>query len=147
MGLGWLEKIMSFMGFSDSYEDEEEEKEEARLTRSNSRGRAPVLSLHTSPEVKIIVISPKSFDEAEQLATHLKGRKSLVVNLENIPKDAAQRIIDFLSGTVFALGGSVLKIRAETFLFVPGNVSILTEGLPKFRWEKGGIKDSYQEKG
>ncbi|MDH7576436.1 MAG: cell division protein SepF [Bacillota bacterium] len=153
MGSGWLEKIMSFIGFADNYEDEEDD-DPVPVVEERSRKRAPVLSLHASPEAKIMVVSPVTFDEAEKIASHLKGRKSVIVNFEHTPKDTAQRIIDFLSGAVFVLNGGTLKITAETFLFVPSNFSIHPEGLtnewkdnPFLEMGPGGVKDRFQEKG
>ncbi|NPV29718.1 MAG: cell division protein SepF [Firmicutes bacterium] len=145
MSSGWFEKIMSFIGFAESYEGEEDEEPIQAVAEDRGRKRAPVLSLHTSPEAKIIVASPVAFDEAEKIAGHLKSRKSVIVNFEHTPKDVAQRIIDFLSGAVFVLNGSTLKITAETFLFVPSNFSIHSEGLagewkenPFLRWDREG---------
>jgi len=144
---------MSLIGFTENYEDEEDE-DSAEELEGRARKRAPVLSLHTSPEAKIIVVSPVAFDEAEKIASYLKGRKSVIVNFEHTPKETAQRIIDFLSGAVYVLNGSTLKITAETFLFVPSNFSVHPEGSTDeikenlfLKWDQGGIKDRFEEKG
>lgn len=126
MNRSWLEKIMNFMGFTDNCEEDEEEQY-SYLSQAKSREKAPILSLHTNSEVKIMVVSPHSFEEVEQMALHLKNRKAIVVNLDGTTKDLARRIVDFLSGAVFALGGSSNKVAADTFLFVPNNVKILPE--------------------
>lgn len=144
MGCGWWDKVVDFMGLAENEEDvEEEATREEELKQPRSRGN--VLSLHANPEVKIMVVSPLSFDEAEKLAGHLKSRKPVIVNFENTSRDQAQRIIDFLSGAALALNGSTLKITAQTFLFVPSNVSVHADDLPGdlreklfFRVEQGG---------
>lgn len=138
---------MNFIGLSDNYEEEEEE-EELQPVEVRSRNKGAVLSLHSNPEMKIIVVKPLTFEEAEKLAGHLKNRKPVIVNFENTPKETAQRIIDFLSGAVMALNGSTLKVTGQTFLFVPSNVSVHSDEIAGdlrerffFKLEQGGAKD------
>lgn len=126
MARGWYEKVLSVLGYSDQ-EDEYEAFEEYDEDDQKGRKRAPVLSLHTSPEVKIIVLTPTAFDEAEKAANHLKSRKPVVLNFNRTTKEVAQRILDFLSGTVFALNGSMQRVSKETFLFVPNNITVYSE--------------------
>ncbi|MGB9790998.1 MAG: cell division protein SepF [Thermacetogeniaceae bacterium] len=126
MGANWFEKFMNFIGLSESYEDEEEEDVQPVEVNRRSGAKGTVLSLHTTPEMKIVVARPTSFEESEKLVICLKGRKPVIVNFEDTPKDIAQRIVDFLSGAVLALNGSMLKITAQTFLFVPSNVTVNT---------------------
>jgi hypothetical protein len=95
---GWFDKIVNFLGYSDQ-EEELESFEEVYEDEPRRRARAPVLSLHSSPEVKIIVVTPGSFDEVENVANHLKSRKPVVVNLSVTTKEVGQRILDFLAGT------------------------------------------------
>lgn len=151
---GWLERFMNFMGLADPEDEVEEEEVIPRSVDGRGRNKAAVLSLHTAPDVKIVVVSPVSFDEAEKLAGHLKSRKPVIVNFEQTPKEIAQRIIDFLSGAVLALNGSTRKVTVQTFLFVPSNVSILADELASslrerlfFKLDQGGAGDRYQEQG
>ena len=149
---GWWEKFLNFIGFSDSYVEEEED-DFPQVVESRSRKRAPVLSLHSSPDLKIVVASPVSFEESEKLAGHLKNRRPVIVNFDGASKETAQRIIDFLSGAVFALNGSTCKVAAETFLFNPSNVSVYSEDLTgdlrerlPLKWDQGVMRDHFQEK-
>ena len=64
-------------------------------TEPKARSRTPVLSLHTSPEVKIVVLTPVGFDEVEKISNQLKSRKTVVVNLSKTTKEVSQRILDF----------------------------------------------------
>lgn len=151
----WWEKLLSFIGFSDSYEDgDEDEGELSQVIEGRSRKRAPVLSLHSASDVKIVVVSPVSFEESERLAGHLKNRRPVIINLEFASKETAQRMIDFLSGAVFALNGSTCKVAAETFLFNPSNVSVYPEEPTgdlrdrlSLKWDQGVMRDSFQDKG
>ncbi len=149
---GWLDKVLHFIGFGDNYTDEDEDDPQ-QVVESGQRKRAPVLSLHSSPDLKIVVMSPESFEESEKLAGHLKNRRPVIVNFDNTSKEIAQRIIDFLSGAVFALNGGTWKVTAETFLFMPSNISIYSEALiddqrehMTAKWDQGGIRDRFQEK-
>jgi cell division inhibitor SepF len=149
----WWEKFLNFVGFTDDGVEEEED-DVPQVTGRSSRKQAPILGLHSAPDMKIVVVSPEGFEEAEKLAGHLKNRRSVIVNFNGTPKETAQRIIDFLSGAVFVLNGSTCKVTAETFLFNPSNVSVYSEDLSgdlrerlSFKWDQGGIRDLFQEKG
>lgn len=132
MARSWFDKIVNFIGYSDREEElegieEGHEEQSGYEEKSRKQNRAPVLSLHSSPEVKIIIMTPDSFDEAEKAANHLKNRKPVVINFNNITKEAAQRIIDFLAGTVFALNGNMQRVSEDTFLFVPSNMTVYSD--------------------
>ncbi len=73
---------------------------------------------------QMILWEPKAFSEAQQIADNLKKRNSVVVNLKRVTTDQAKRIIDFLSGVVYAIGGSMQKIGIGIYLCVPKNVNV-----------------------
>lgn len=73
---------------------------------------------------KMILLEPRAFSEAQQIADYLRGRNTVVVNLKRVTGDQAKRIIDFLSGTIYALSGSIQKIGGGIFLCTPNNVNI-----------------------
>ena len=72
------------------------------------------------------VVLPKSFDDVTDLIARLKAREGLIVDFEGIPPHLAQRMLDFLSGAVFALGGAINKIKKKTYILVPHGVRINT---------------------
>ena len=72
-------------------------------------------------------MQPESFEEARDITNHLKNRKPIVVNLEAIDKNVARRVIDFLSGAIYALDGDIQKISNSIFLLAPNNVGIMSE--------------------
>jgi len=88
---------------------------------------APVVSIHTQKQVRVMVVEPVSFEEAQGIAEHLKARKSVILNLERTDVHLSQRIVDFISGTTYALGGNMQKVGNGIFLFVPNNVDISGE--------------------
>jgi Uncharacterized protein conserved in bacteria len=91
------------------------------------RKQASVVSIHTQKQVRVIVVEPVSFEEAQGIAEHLKARKSVILNLERTDGHLSQRIVDFISGTTYALGGNMQKVGNGIFLFVPNNVDISGE--------------------
>lgn len=73
---------------------------------------------------QMILLEPRSFSEAQAIADHLKTRNSVVVNLKRVTSTQAKRIIDFLSGCIYAIGGNMQKIGVGIYLCTPKNVSV-----------------------
>ena len=90
-------------------EDEFYEPESAPIENSNN---------------KMILLEPRAYSESQQIADHLKNRNSVVVNLKRVTSDQAKRIIDFLSGCIYAIGGTMQKIGVGIYLCTPKNVNV-----------------------
>ena len=73
---------------------------------------------------KLVLLEPRAFSEAQQIADQLKNRNTVVVNLKRVTKEQAKRIIDFLSGTIYAIGGDIQKVGGGIFLCAPNNVNV-----------------------
>lgn len=73
---------------------------------------------------KMILIEPRAYSESQTIADHLKKRNSVVVNLKRVTSDQAKRIIDFLTGCVYAIGGDLQKLGTGIYLCTPKNVSV-----------------------
>lgn len=73
---------------------------------------------------KLILLEPRAYSESQQIADHLKNRHTVVVNLKRVTEAQAKRIIDFLSGTVYAIGGNLQKIGGGIFLCTPKNMNV-----------------------
>lgn len=78
----------------------------------------------TDGNSKMILLEPRAYSESQQIADHLKARNTVVVNLKRVTSDQAKRIIDFLAGTIYAIGGDLQKIGGGIFLCTPNNVNI-----------------------
>lgn len=87
---------------------------------------------------KMILLEPRAYSESQQIADYLRARNTVVVNLKRVTSDQAKRIVDFLSGTIYAIDGDLQKIGGGIFLCTPNNINI--EG--KITDEKDG-KDIY----
>ena len=125
-----VDKMLGFMGFEEvPYEEEkqyeEQHVEEFPVNRNNKKG--PVVSLHTQRQSHVVVVEPRCYDEVQGVADHLKNRRSVIVNLESADVELAKRVVDFMSGTTYALNGSMQKVGNGIFIFVPSNVDITAE--------------------
>ncbi|NMO94764.1 cell division protein SepF [Paenibacillus lemnae] len=127
--MGVMNRFMNFLGLQEEEEVVErevlEEPDEAPPAdnRKNPKG-GNVVSIHSQKNVKVVLSEPRSYDEAQEIADQLKSFRSVVVNLQRVRNDQALRIIDFLSGTVYALGGSISKLGGNIFLCTPDTVEI-----------------------
>jgi len=81
-------------------------------------------NLEKNNGAKMILLEPRAFSESQQIADHLKKRNTVVINLRRVTSDQAKRIIDFVSGAVYALKGHIEKIGSGIFLCTPNNVNI-----------------------
>ena len=73
---------------------------------------------------KMILVEPRAYSESQTIADHLKKRNSVVVNLKRVTSDQGKRIIDFLTGCVYAIGGDMQKLGGGIYLCTPKNVSV-----------------------
>lgn len=73
---------------------------------------------------KMMLLEPRAYSESQQIADYLKNRVAVVVNLKRVTPDQAQRIVDFLSGTIYAVNGSLQKLGGGIFLCTPKNVNV-----------------------
>jgi len=122
-------KFKTFFFLDDEYEYMDEEELEAPPVKSqkqqNVSQKQNVVSLQSvQKSSKVVLIEPRVYAEAQEIADQLKNRRAVVVNLHRIERDQAKRIIDFLSGTVYAIGGDIQKIGSEIFLCTPDNVEV-----------------------
>ncbi len=81
----------------------------------------------SSKGVKVVLIEPRVYAEAQDIAEHLKNKRAAIVNLQRIEREQGKRIIDFLSGTVYALAGDIQRIGKDIFLCTPDNVEVTGE--------------------
>ena len=80
---------------------------------------------NNTPKQDIVLFRPGSFNDTSKAADDLRNRKAVIVNMENVDKAMARRVVDFLSGCVYALDGDVKKIAQSAYLFCPHNMDIV----------------------
>ena len=130
------------MGFIDElkklthpYEDEDEEFEEFEepSRRDTFEERRPkvedrrnkVVNINATTQLKVVLVKPERFENASEIADHLKEKRTVVINLESTNKDIARRLIDFLSGVAYAGEGKIKKVAANTYIITPYHVDIM----------------------
>ena len=119
------------------YEDEEEDTYEEDFTPVNTRETArerdrdydrrnnKVVNIHTTTQLQVVLVKPERFENASEIADHLREKRTVVLNLEQTDKNIARRLIDFLSGVAYANEGTIKKVALSTYIITPYNVEIL----------------------
>lgn len=128
-----MRKIKRYFDVDDDYEDYEGsydskdyEAQSDEKMKGGHTGKDKVVQFNTyrHPASKVIIIEPHSYDEVQQIADKLKEKVSVIINLQRIPWGEAKRIVDFLSGTVYAVNGDIQKLGDHIFLCTPENVEV-----------------------
>lgn len=128
--MGIKSKFKNFFLLDDEYEyvEEKVEKEtpiEQEPSSSPISRKQNVVSLQSvQKSSKVILIEPRVYAEAQEVADHLVNRRAVLVNLQRIQHDQAVKIVDFLSGAVYAIGGDIQKVGRDIFLCTPDNVEV-----------------------
>ena len=84
-----------------------------------------ILNMSASNKQEVVLFRPGTFNDTSKAADDLRNRKAVIVNMENVDKAMARRVVDFLSGCVYALDGDVKKIAQSAYLFCPHNMDIV----------------------
>lgn len=132
-----VNKFLEVFGLPENDENEEEYVDEEEMEEETDEqpeersffniNRKKVVNMPQTQQVKMVISQPTSFEQAEEICTYLKNRKSVIVNLEYVNKDVARRIVDVMSGAVHALDGHIQKISNSIFLIAPTYYEISTE--------------------
>ncbi len=121
------------MGFGDRLKEfiapEEDEEEQLELTKEEAEAVSPYeTNLSSSSAItantNIVLFEPRNFDEAEEIGHHIKSKRACCVNLHRMPSEYRQRIIDFLSGVVYGVDGSIKKVGENVILCSPKNLQV-----------------------
>ena len=105
-----------------------------RMDRTGSLYSAPVeperrsnkvVNIHTTTQLQVVLVKPERFENASEIADHLREKRTVVLNLESTNKDIARRLIDFLSGVAYAGEGKIKKVAANTYIITPYHVDIM----------------------
>ncbi|HCO62255.1 MAG TPA: cell division protein SepF [Clostridiales bacterium] len=87
--------------------------------------RNKVINIHTTTQLQVVLLKPERFENASEIADHLRDKRTVVLNLEKTDKTIARRLIDFLSGVAYANEGTIKKVALSTYIITPYNVEIL----------------------
>ncbi len=84
-----------------------------------------VVNIHATAQLQVVLVKPERFENAAEVADHLRDKRTVVLNLEQTNKDIARRLIDFLSGVAYAQEGKIKKVAVNTYIITPYNVDLL----------------------
>lgn len=118
-----------FEGYEDEEMQDEMEEEiiEPVIPGKKNSTNNKVVNIHTSASAKIIISKPMVYDDAMEICDSLKNRKIVVINTSAIENKIAQRLLDFVSGSCYALGGELQEISKGVYLLSPSNVEVTSE--------------------
>lgn len=137
---GILNKLMDFIGIEDAemddaYEDDyaqDQFAEDDNVVSIGNHGRkrsaavgSNVVSLPNAAQMKMVVYHPVSYEDTQNIIDNLKSRKPVIVNMEELEIDCAQRILDFMAGAIYALNGTIYKIARGIFVVAPNNYDVI----------------------
>ena len=126
----------------DDFEDEAVENEERPQKQVREESYSNVKKAETTPKIiksktinysqnqsalQVVLVKPERFEEVTTIADHLNDGKTVVLNLEETPRDVQRRIVDFLSGVAYANGGNMRKVAKNTFIIVARGVDVMGE--------------------
>ena len=122
MAANFFDKIVNFVGLS----PEDEEQPAESVPAAHERRRGAFLSVHTNNNLcsKVVVFHPTNFEDVQKLADALKSRDAVIVNFEGLDDHLTRRIVDFLNGVTYVLGGEAQKIGQAVMIFAPPNFDI-----------------------
>jgi len=121
---GFYEELGEYM---DEEDTEQTYQENPIKSMGNRKNNLKVLSHPATSAYEVMVLEPKSFEEALEVANNLISRKSLILNLHLLDAEQSQRIVDFVSGATHAINGHQQKVGEGVFVFTPTNVNISVE--------------------
>lgn len=136
---GLWSKLVDYLGFGPEEDEYENEMEEAAtveewpsdIKRPSDR-RAAVVPISAAPHkqggFKVMVVEPRSFEEVQTIVDQMRARRPVILNLESLDKDLAQKILNFLNGAIYALGGETQRVAQGIFFFAPQGIDIATMG-------------------
>ena len=124
--------------FDDGYDDEPEPapaprdeprrreyRQEPAAQQPPRRDNGKVVNIHATTQLQVVLVKPERYENASEVADHLRDKRTVVLNLEKTEKDVARRLLDFLSGVAYAQEGKIKKVALQTYIVTPYNVDIM----------------------
>ena len=97
--------------------------------KGDSRVADKVVNLNSGGQLKVVLVTPKQFESAGEIADHLRDRRAVLINLEKTDPAISRRLIDFLSGVAYAQDGKIRRVASATYIITPFNVDLMGDQL------------------
>lgn len=135
--MGFLQdKMSSILNYLENQDEDDDilmntsRETESMKARSNvsvvsNTKKGKIVDIHATTQLQVVVIKAQRYEDVLDIASHLKNRKPVVVNMESAPPEESRRIIDFISGVIYAIDGEIQKISKVIILATPYNVNIM----------------------
>lgn len=104
-------------------------EDEVDDSAENAKKKGKVVNINATTQLQVVLVKPEKFENASDIADHLREKRTVVLNLETTNKDVSRRLIDFLSGVAYAQEGKIKRISAATYIITPYNVDIIGDQL------------------
>ena len=119
-----VDNLTEWVCFEDFEELPRRDTFEDRRSKGDDR-RNKVVNIHATTQLKVVLVKPERFENASEIADHLREKRTVVLNLESTNKDIARRLVDFLSGVAYAGDGKIKKVAANTYIITPYSVDLM----------------------
>lgn len=148
--MSWIDKVKVYFGLSDDFDELYDDQVDHQLDdydemphddnptvkkiqRSERFDRKAVVRSINSPQIKMTVIEPRSFNDAQRLADKFKNNIPVIINLQSTESELAKRLIDFSSGLTYGLNGGMQKVADKVFLLTPHTMEVSAEEKQKIQ--------------
>lgn len=132
-----LNKMMGLLGLDDDAEleemedldesEDENEEQEVEPVFASKKQQNKVVNIHTANTAKIVIIKPRDYDEATNICDDFKNRRIVVINTTGLEARIAQRLLDFISGASYVLGGELQEVEKNIYILAPSNVEVSSD--------------------
>lgn len=130
-----LNKMMGLLGLDDDaemdeleeLEENEKDEEEVESVFTSKKQQNKVVNIHTANSTKIVIIKPRDYDEATNICDDFKNRRIVVINTTGLEPKIAQRLLDFISGASYVLGGELQEVEKGIYILAPSNVEVSSD--------------------
>lgn len=130
------EKMSSILSYLENKDEDEDillntvkendfQKAKSNVNVISNTKKGKIVDIHATTQLQVVIIKAQKYEDVLEIASHLKERKPVVVNMEETPQDVARRMIDFITGVIYAIDGDVQKISKVIMLATPYNVNIM----------------------
>ncbi len=129
--MGLMNKFFHFLGIQAEQDELEKtnysdslDEYETQATDKRNKYKTNIVSIHSQKNLRVVLSEPRTYEETQEIADHLRNKRMVVVNLQRLRPELAVRLVDFLTGTVYAINGAISKIGPNIFICTPDNVDI-----------------------
>lgn len=135
------DKILNIIGFEEETVIVDEDESKVQPSTTSLRTAASETSYDTGGRAKVLILAPRQYEDVQEIANHLKEGRAVIVTLEDLDREVAKRIVDFMGGVAYALNGEVQRVAEGIFVFAPQSIVVNTDSYAALRSEAAAVGD------